>query len=201
MKWYQYDIRDLSEHEYKKWYSLMSEEKKKRVNRFRFQDDKKRTVVGEMLARKAFSEWCNVSVEDIIFDVTEYGKPFVKGLSVEFNISHSADMVVCAINDKPIGIDIEKIRPIDLSIAKRICTDEELNYIFNHIPPESDFSYTENTALLTRFFKIWTAKEAISKYLGKGISLSWSSIIQTEYLLYKKMANEDYIITICYGKV
>ncbi len=80
MKWYQYDIRDLSELEYRKWYSLMSDSKKKRVDRFRFEDDKKRTVVGEMLARKALAEWCKVAVEDIIFDTTEYGKPFAKGL-------------------------------------------------------------------------------------------------------------------------
>ncbi len=200
MKWYQSDIRNLSEVEYKKWYSLMSDSKKKRVDRFRFKDDKKRTVVGEMLARKAITEWCSIAVEDIIFDITEHGKPFVKGLTVEFNISHSEDIVVCAINDKPIGVDIEKIRPIDLSIAKRICTDEELNYIFNHTPTESDFSYTEDVALLTRFFEIWTAKEAISKFLGKGLSFNWSSIIQTEYLLYKPLKNADYITTICYGK-
>lgn len=170
MKWYKYDIRNLSDVEYDKWYSLMSEEKQRRVDGFRFVDDKKRTVAGEMLARKAIAEWCGVSVEGILFEKHEYGKPFAVGLDVEFNISHSEDMVVCAVNDKPVGIDIEKIRPIDLSIAKRICTERELLYLFGHVPIEEDFVGASNHEILTRFFEIWTAKEAYGKCIGKGIS-------------------------------
>ena len=169
MKWYKFDIRDLTSADYQKWYALMSKERQARVARFRFEDDKKRTVAGEMLVRKVIAEWCNVSAENILFDKTATGKPFVKGLPVEFNISHSGDMVVCAVDDKPVGIDIEKIRPIDLTIAKRICTDEELVYLFNHTPTEQDFTYTTDQNILTRFFELWTAKEAYGKCLGVGI--------------------------------
>ena len=140
MKWYKYDIRDLTDNEYNKWYSLMSEDKQCRVDRFRFVDDKKRTVAGEMLARKAIAEWCSVAPEDIVFGIKEHGKPYAKNLSIEFNISHSSDMVVCAVDDKPVGIDIEQIRPIDLTVAKRICTDEELLYLFDHTPTDQDFT-------------------------------------------------------------
>lgn len=169
MKWYKYDIRELTSADYAKWYTLMSKDKQAQVDRFRFEDDKKRTVAGEMLARKAIAEWCDVSAESIVFDKTETGKPFVKGLPVEFNISHSGDMVVCVVDDKPVGIDIEKIRPIDLTIAKRICTDEERVYLFNHTPAEQDFTYTTDQNILTRFFELWTAKEAYGKCLGVGI--------------------------------
>ena len=124
MKWYKYDIRNLIPSEYAKWYALMNKDKQARVERFRFKDDKMRTIAGEMLARKAIAEWCNISAEGIVFDRTETGKPYAKGLPVEFNISHSGDMVVCAVDDKPVGIDIEEVRPIDLTVAKRICTDE-----------------------------------------------------------------------------
>ena len=126
MKWYKYDIRDLTVPEYNKWYSLMSTDKQQRVDRFRFVDDKKRTVAGEMLARKAIAEWCIVAPESIVFSIREHGKPYAVDLDVEFNISHSGDMVVCAVDDKPVGIDIEKIRPIDLTVAKRICTGKIL---------------------------------------------------------------------------
>lgn len=170
MKWYKYVIRDLTDAEYSKWYSLMSEDKQHRVDRFRFLDDKKRTVVGEMLARKAIAEWCGVAPESISFGIKEHGKPYAIDLSIEFNISHSGDMVVCAVDDKPIGIDIEKIRPIDLTVAERICTDKELLYIFGHTPTEQDFTYTTNTEILTRFFELWTAKEAYGKFVGSGIA-------------------------------
>lgn len=169
MKLYKYDIRDLSRVEYNKWYSLMSQEKQQRVDRFRLEDDKKRTVAGEMLARKAISEWCNVSAESIKFDKNEYGKPFAVGLAVEFNISHSGDYVVCAVDDKPVGIDVEKIRPIDLSVAKHICTEEELIYLFGHIPCDNEFCYTSDEIVLVRFFELWTKKEACEKCIGNGL--------------------------------
>lgn len=85
------------------------------------------------------------------------------------NISHSGDMVVCAVDDRPVGIDIEQIRPIDLTVAKRICSVEELLYLFGHRPTEQDFTYTTDTEILARFFEIWTAKEAYGKCLGSGI--------------------------------
>lgn len=169
MKWYKYNIKDLSDSEYNKWYLLMSNEKRQRVNRLRFGDDKKRTVAGEMIARKAVFEWCGIQPDKIIFDTGVHGKPYAVGLDVEFNISHSGNMVVCAVNDKPVGIDIEQIRPIDLTIAKRICTNDELIYLFGHEAAETDFTYTDNVDILSRFFEIWTAKEAYGKCIGAGL--------------------------------
>ena len=160
MKWYKYDIRNLTDSEYDKWYSLMSDEKKKTVDKIRNSDDKKRTVAGEMIARKAISKWCDIPPESIVFETKEHGKPYAKNIKIEFNISHSGNMVVCAIDDKPIGIDIEQIRPIDLKLANRFCTEQELKYLFLD---------NDNNEILTRFFKLWTAKEAYGKCIGKGI--------------------------------
>lgn len=194
MKWYKFDIRDLTAADYEKWYALMSKDKQLRVDRFRFVDDKKRTVAGEMLARKAIAEWCSVSPESITFGTQKYGKPYAKNLCVEFNISHSGDMVVCAVDDKPIGIDIEKIRPINLTVAKRICTDEELGYLFGRTPKEHDFVYTTNHEVLTRFFELWTAKEACGKCIGVGISEIEKQIwAPVQFIL-----QSEYIISICH---
>lgn len=193
MKWYKYNIREFSDKEYCKWYSLMSVEKQHRVDRFRFEDDKKRTVAGEMLARKAISDWCNVAVEDVNFDYKEYGKPCAVDLNVEFNVSHSGDIVVCAIDNFPIGIDIEKIRPIDLNVAKRICTDDELLYLFGHIPTERDFKYTTDMKILTRFFEIWTKKEAYSKWIGIGIN---NINTDTTKIMINKIVFGEYIISL-----
>lgn len=161
MEWYHYNIQELTSQEYDRWYELMDAEKKARVDRFRFVDDKKRTVAGEMLARKAISKWCNVPAESVVFGKNNYGKPFAEGLAVEFNVSHSGDMVVCAVSDRPVGIDVEQIRPMRDSVAKRICSQEELEYL-------SDSSVGEEEQL-NRFFEIWTAKEAYCKCVGTGI--------------------------------
>lgn len=169
MKFYQYNIRDLSDDSYIHYYSLMSENKKQQVDRFRFEDDKNRTVVGEMLARKAISEWCGVPEESIIFGTAEHGKPYAKDFNVEFNISHSADMVVCVVDDKPVGVDIEKIRPVDLNTAKRIFSNEEIEYIFGSVPDIEDYNDYLNDVALQRFFELWTKKEAYGKLVGIGL--------------------------------
>lgn len=195
MKWYKFDIRDLSEKEYNKWFSLMNEDKRQKVIRFRFEDDKKRSVAGEMLAKKAIAEWCDVPVEEIMFSLAENGKPFAENADVQFNISHSGNIVVCAVDERPVGIDVEQIRHIDLKISKRIYTDEELCYLFGFCPSDDDFKASPDEGMLLRFFELWTAKEANLKYTGTGITENLKTLsvnpekIQKEYF-------DDYVITI-----
>jgi 4'-phosphopantetheinyl transferase len=174
MKWYKYDIRDLTDAEYQKWYRQMSKEKQNQVDKLRLEADKKRTVAGEMLARKAVAEYSGVKAEDIIFAISESGKPYIENSKFEFNISHSGDYAVCAVNETPIGIDIEKLRPVDLRVAKRVCNEAELIYLFGFPPKENEFVYTEDKELITRFFEIWTAKEAYVKLTGQGIDGDFS---------------------------
>lgn len=169
LKLYKFDIRDMNKAEYDKWFALMDEEKQKKVNRFRFDDDKKRTVAGEMLARKAISEICSVPEEKILFGKTEKGKPFAAGLDIQFNISHSGNFVVCAADKKSIGVDIEEIRPVKLSVAKRVYTQTELFYLFGYTPTDNAFDKTPDSQMLVRFFELWTAKEAYLKYTGTGL--------------------------------
>lgn len=157
MKYKIININDISDDEYRKWFSFMDVEKQDRVKRFHFVDDKKRTIAGGMLARTMIANYCNVNYEDIVFGKNKYGKPFAKDLPIEFNISHSNDLVICTINDTPIGVDIEKVRSVDLFVIKKVCNKNELEYVL------SDNTYK-------RFFEIWTFKEAYFKCIGTGIT-------------------------------
>lgn len=165
MRWVQYDIRNMSNADYEKYYTLMDQNKRERVDRYLYMDDKKRTVAGEMLARREISQWCQVNESSITFSVNQYGKPYIQNPSVHFNISHSGDMVVCAIDHMPIGIDVEKIRQIDLSVAKRICTEREQEYLNNC---KSYERFKDD--IYKCFFEIWTLKEAYFKCNGTGIT-------------------------------
>lgn len=91
------------------------------------------------------------------------GQPFLEGSSLHVSLSHSEEMVACAISSTPVGIDIEKIRPIDLRICSRFFTPEEQLYVQGN---EQD----SDSSRYTRFFEIWTAKEAYFKRLGTGIT-------------------------------
>ena len=169
MQWYKFNINDMTDKLYARYYSLMNAEKQHRVDRFRFADDKKRTVAGEMLARNAISAECGIPPGEIILATGEHGKPCAENIDIHFNISHSGDYAVCAVNDKPVGIDIEEIRPVNLKIARKICNADELAYIFGHEPTADDFTDTTDKDKLTRFFEIWTKKEACGKCAGTGL--------------------------------
>lgn len=181
-----FDIQNLSHSEYRTYYSLMSKERKRDVDRLHCLADKKRCVAGEMLARKIIAEYCNVTEEEIHFRKTVYGKPFAIGLPVEFNVSHSGNAVACAVSNAPIGIDVEEIRSVDLHVVKHICTKDELVYLFGHLPDANDYFKTNEQELLIRFFRIWTAKEAYFKCLGTGITnlktIDYKNLCETQRL-------------------
>lgn len=75
-------------------------------------------------------------------------------------------MIVCAVDDYTVGIEIEQICQIDLSVAKRICTGGEMLYMFDHAPT----IYTTDEEILTRFLKIWTPKKLFKAYWFKDSS-------------------------------
>ena len=80
---------------------------------------------------------------------------------MHFSIAHSGDNVVCAVDDSPVGIDVEFIRPLDLRITKFACTERDLEFL------NTASTQTEKELL---FFKLWTAKEAFIKFHGRVLA-------------------------------
>lgn len=165
-----FNINDLTQDEYTKWYSMMTAQRKEKVDKLRIAQKKYCTVAGEMIVKKYISNKLGIDYKHIIILTTEKGKPYVENINIHFNISHCENMVACAFDEKEIGVDIEKIRPINLSITKKVCTDNELLYIFEKTPQPDDFSLCERKDLLEKFFQIWTTKEAYFKCVGTGIT-------------------------------
>lgn len=197
MRWYCYNIHELTDAKYQKWYSLANAEKRNRVDRMRMIDDRKRSIAGEMLARHAISEWCKILPEEIVFDKDELGKPFAKNLPVEFNISHSGALVVCAVDSTPVGIDVEQIRSIDWKLAKFVCTEEELVYMRGENLAAQKLDVLPTQDMLRRFFEIWTAKEAYVKCTGTGI-VNPKSVNALQYIKDGCCIHrESYVISIC----
>ncbi|MGN7043659.1 4'-phosphopantetheinyl transferase family protein, partial [Bacillus safensis] len=105
---------------------FVSSEKRAAAERFRFLIDARRTLLGEVLVRQTIHDMYDLPMDRIVFETEGNGKPVVRQLpSFHFNLSHSGDWVVCAVDDAPVGIDIEEIKPIDLAIAKRFFSADE----------------------------------------------------------------------------
>lgn len=122
------------------------------------------------------------------YHIDENGKPLAD--HTYFNISHSHGLVAFIQSDVPIGIDIEKIRPISNTLQEYISNDSEKKYIHDEIS----------------FFEVWTNKEALIKCFGSGLKtkakdipalpINDRRIYKNNIFFNKTIRYKDYIITV-----
>lgn len=104
---------------------------------------------------------------------TPSGKPFVAGRhDINYNISHTAGYVVCAVGTLAVGVDIEQIRPI----SQRV-----INRFLDGCPAEQ--------AVLK-----WTMRESYGKMTGEGFFHS-PTVVPHTFLSYYEISG--YIVTLC----
>lgn len=169
MEYFIYNIENLTDSEYEKWFSLMTKEKQERVSRYKDSERRKCSVAGEKLVKEYIGNSLNISPEALVILTDKNGKPYIENCPIHFNISHCENTLIYAFSDKEIGIDIEKIRPISLSVAKRFFSEEEQKYIFGFIPTKEDIKSFDDIITHEKFYRIYTLKEAICKKSGIGI--------------------------------
>ena len=165
-------ISSLTEEEYGRIYGMISESARSAVDRKRCPDDKRLSLCGAMLARRCAAELCGVDETAVKIIKDPLGKPQVADMPVYISISHSGEYAVAVAAESPVGIDIEKIRTIRPGMAKRICTDGEIEELFGtaDVPREDAMEYSEREALSLKLLRLWTLKEAYLKNLGEGLS-------------------------------
>ena len=193
MKFDYCDISNISDNEYMKFYDLMNNKRQDDVKKYYRTNDKKCTIAGEMLVKKIINKFWNIKLEEIKIDTSTNNKPYIVDYDIKFNISHCDNIVVCVVSNKLVGIDIEKIRPVNLSMVKKFCNEKEIKYIFNHIPLPKELVYTNDKNILTRFFEVWTSKEAYIKC--ENIKLSNIKEVHLENIKSFKLLN-DFIVSI-----
>ncbi len=169
MEYFIYDIKNLTDAEYEKWFSLMTEEKQEKVSRYKDLTRRKCTVAGEKLVKKHIANALNIAPESLVIFTDKNGKPFIENCKIKFNISHCENILACAFSENEIGVDVEKIKPISPSVLKSFFSEKEQEYVLRNIPIKDDFHKCNNEELLERFYRIYTIKEAICKKSGIGI--------------------------------
>ena len=146
----------------KKAYSSVSKDRQDKIDFYRFEKDKKLSAGAYLLLKKLLSE---ENITNPLFKTEKYGKAYRSNFeNVYFNLSHSGKMVLCAISDREVGVDIEYSDPkIDLNIAKLYFYNGEYESIMNSQNPADEF------------FKYWVLKESYMKYTGLGMNLKLDS--------------------------
>ena len=139
-------------------YARATDERKLKVDRYRFQADRCAALGAELLLRRALNR---LGIRELAFSYGETGKPYLAGEDgAFFSLAHSGSYALCAVSDNEIGADIETIRSVDLKIAKRFYCRSE----YEHIAAQE----TEE-AKRELFFRYWTLKESFLKAAGCGL--------------------------------
>jgi 4'-phosphopantetheinyl transferase len=159
------------------WTQLLSDDEKLRADRFVRRRDRSRWIVAHGVLRHVLGRYCGVDPRAIAFVHGAAGKPSLgqinaHGATTMFNLAHSHDRALLAVSrDREIGVDLEQIRDDfdPLPIAREFFFGAELVAIESAAPD------------LRRdaFFRHWTAKEAVLKAHGAGLSLALDSFCVT----------------------
>ena len=164
---------DVENLDLKKAYLLVPKERREKIDFYRFNKDKKLSAGAFLLLKKLLSD---ENIPNFKIKTGKYEKPYISdNKNIYFNLSHSGKMVLSAISDRELGVDIEINDPtIDLNIAKHYFYNSEYENIMN----------SKNSP--DEFFRYWVLKESYMKYTGLGMNLkldSFEIIIEDEIKL------------------
>ena len=134
----------------------LSDARKEKILRYKMEHSRKQGLAAGLLLKYVLGSR-GLSMEDISYG--QNGKPQIQELY--FNLSHSKDIVICAVSDKNVGCDVEAIATVKEGIAERFFTENENNYL-------KSFKAEEK---VSEFFRLWTIKESYMKLTGEGMSL------------------------------
>ncbi len=85
----------------------------------------------------------------------ENGAPLPSN-GIHWSLTHKSAFVAAVCSPHPVGIDIERLRQVSRGLEERLAS-----------PAEWDLAPTVDRSL---FFRYWTAKEAVLKAVGKGLT-------------------------------
>jgi 4'-phosphopantetheinyl transferase len=164
--WWAVTERFTDPDELARYRSALTDEERRKTDRFRFARDRQLCLIARVLVRTTLSRYDPVRASQWRFRANRYGRPAVEtpASSLRFNLSHTSGLVVCLVSrDREVGVDVEPRSRTGawLDLASRF------------------FSAPEATALRQvnamdrprRFLEYWTLKEAYIKARGMGLAI------------------------------
>ncbi len=151
------DLSAYTDEQYQADLMLLPAQRYEKAMKYRFTEDRKRCVRAYMLLREGLRREYGYT-DAPVFDFGPHGKPFLPDLpDVHFSLSHTGNAVLCALDDHPIGADIEMLRIRRMDHLLSILSSEEHEAVLQDPQPEH------------RFLEFWTRKESFLKFTGQGL--------------------------------
>ena len=148
---------DIANFDWQAALPLLSDQRRELCLKFKHEQGRKTCAAAYLLLCEGLREEYGIS-EKPVFEYGEHGKPSIVGHSeIFFNMSHCREAAICVLSNKPVGVDIESIRPYNESLARYTMSDEEMALIESAERRDVEF------------IRLWTLKEAVLKCSGEGI--------------------------------
>ena len=180
---------------------LVNEQRRSKILRCKNKEDKRRSLAAGLLLRFAMEKQ-GLDYEKACFSVGENGKPYLLGQDdFFFSLSHSGDMVVCAVFEEEIGADVESMHRVE-----KICKDaSKIEGILNRIATQAEmewFHKLPETEKTKGFLRLWPGKESFGKRNGQGISqnLRNTTVLDEAQYLFLQL-EEEYYLSVCANKI
>lgn len=188
MELYITDVRTLeNETTYQRLYQFLHEERKTQIERYRNAPDKIRSAGVGLLLEYGLQKRGYTLLEQVpdkhLVKMTKgtYGKPYLEGVSnLYFNLSHTGDYAAVVFAKDEVGVDIERKRSANMSVARRFFTEEERLYL-----QEICKKHGEGEMLDRAFVRLWTRKESYIKAVGEGMHLPLTDFCVLSDCLYE----------------
>lgn len=164
------NIQDISGQELADIISALPEWRRQVVLRYKFESGRRESALAFSLLQKmlvANNLLDEESVNNIVFKISEHGKPCIQGHDdIHFNLSHCKHAVACAVSHRPVGVDVECIGRYNEGVARYTLSEDE----FHRLLHNEDGSKRDDSQIQILFTVLWTKKEALLKLLGTGIT-------------------------------
>lgn len=154
---------DADAHELMGFAATLSGEERRRANAYRSPAEASRYVVRRGRLRELLAARLGCEPGKVPLSRNAFGKPFVQGSDLRFNLSYSCGHVLYVIaRGFEVGCDIESRQPhlATREVADRFFSARELRQL--SLLPQNEWT--------AAFFDCWTRKEALIKALGLGLS-------------------------------
>lgn len=149
--------------EHASWFPKLVYDEAKRVQAIVNETLKKRFVVSRGLRRVVLSECLKTAPHHLQFLEEPETKPRLQSSQGwDFNITHAGDYVAIAARYGPVGLDLEKIRPVR----------QMASMVHRYFHPDEIAAWValEKGTQVEGFFILWAAREAAMKCVGLGLA-------------------------------
>ena len=151
---------------------FLPEKRREKYEKTRQKRDKENCVVSYLLLKKALKKF---GIENFEIVVGKNGKPFLKDCkNVFFNISHTSSGVAVAVDEKPVGIDIQDILEVKPKVMERCFSEGEKERILSSANPGKEFT------------KLWTLKESAVKCNSETVAFLTNYCFESEEKTFEK---------------